>query len=52
MKRINLKDALKTGKLEEFIKQEESRGIGPVDKKVLEDEIKRLIKQSQSKDQT
>jgi hypothetical protein len=33
---LTLSQALKTGKLVEFVKQEEARGIGPVDQKELD----------------
>jgi hypothetical protein len=39
---LTLSEALKTGRLPEFIAQEEARGIGPVDRRELDDAIKRL----------
>lgn len=39
---LSLSQALKTGKLREFIAQEEARGIGPVEREKLDREIKRL----------
>lgn len=49
---LTLKEAVKTGKLEAFIKQEEKRGVGAVDKAALDAELAKLIKQPQSTDQT
>lgn len=39
---LTLTEALKTGKIAEFVKQEEDRGIGPVARKKLDATIKRL----------
>lgn len=39
---LTLSKALRTGKLKEFVKQEEARGIGPVEREELDREIKRL----------
>jgi hypothetical protein len=39
---ITLTEALATGQLDRFIKQEEARGIGPVERAELDREIKRL----------
>lgn len=39
---ITLSEALKTGKLAEFIAQEEARGIGPADSPDLDEAIKIL----------
>lgn len=39
---LTLSDALKTGQLREFIAQEEARGIGPAERKKLDEAIKRL----------
>lgn len=49
---LSLKDAVKSGKLEAFVKQEESRGVAPVDKSLFDLTLSDLIKQPQSKDQT
>ncbi len=50
---LSLSNALKTGRLNEFIAQEEARGIGPVDRRKLDAAIKILaIKPKQSKDRT
>jgi hypothetical protein len=51
--RLTLLSALKTHRLEEFIKQEEARGIGPVEREELDAEIKRLATTPlKSKDRT
>jgi hypothetical protein len=39
---LTLSKALKTGKIAEFVKQEEERGVGPADREELDDTIKRL----------
>lgn len=39
---ITLSKALETGRLDEFIKQEEARGLGPVDRNELDAAIKKL----------
>ncbi len=49
---LTLKEAVRLGKLEAFIKQEESRGIGAVDKADLDAALKLLIKQPRSKGRT
>lgn len=49
---LSLKDAIKTGRLPEFIKQEETRGVGPVDKATLDAALSNLIKSPRSEDQT
>jgi hypothetical protein len=39
---LSLSAAIKTGRLREFIAQEEKRGVGPADRKNLDEAIKRL----------
>jgi hypothetical protein len=39
---LTLSEALKTGKIAEFVKQEEARGIGPIEREELDATIKRL----------
>jgi hypothetical protein len=39
---LTLTDAIKSGRLQEFVSQEENRGIGPVDRRKLDAAIKRL----------
>lgn len=49
---ISLKEALEGGILDEFIAQEEARGVGPADKADLDRALEALIKQPQSEDRT
>lgn len=49
---ITLADAVRTGRLDEFIAQEEARGVGPADTADLGRALEALIKQPQSEDQT
>jgi hypothetical protein len=44
--------AIKSGRLQEFIAQEEARGIGPVDRAELDRRIADLIKAKQLEDRT
>jgi hypothetical protein len=39
---LTLSKAIKTGKIKEFVAQEEARGMGPVERQELDDTIKRL----------
>ena len=39
---LTLTHAIKTGRLAEFIEQEEKRGVGPVNKRKIDAAIKRL----------
>lgn len=39
---LTLTEAIKTGKIAEFVRQEEKRGVGPVSKKKLDAAIKKL----------
>ena len=50
--RLSLKKALKTSRLEDFMTQEELRGIGPVDARELMNTIEATIKPKRSKDRT
>ncbi len=52
MTRLGLSDALKNGRLLEFIAQEEARGIGPIEREELDTLTAALIKVPQSEDQT
>jgi hypothetical protein len=45
---MNLSEAIKSGRLEEFIAQEEARGVGPATRKELDAAIKRVATQPQS----
>ena len=49
---LTLSEAVKTGRLQEFIAQEEARGIGPIDRADLDRALAKVIKAPQSKDQT
>lgn len=51
-KPITLKKALEDGKLQDFIRQEEARGIGPTSGGEVDAALERLIKPHQSEDQT
>ncbi len=39
---VNAIEAIKTGKIKEFVKQEERRGIGPTDRAKLDAAIKKM----------
>jgi hypothetical protein len=49
---LTLSNALKSGRLDDFIAQEEARGIGPIGRAELNLYIAALVKSQQSKDQT
>ena len=49
---LTLAEAIKNGRLQDFIAQEETRGIGPVGRAELDLAIAALIKAPQSEDQT
>jgi hypothetical protein len=50
---LTLTQAIKSGRLAEFIKQEEARGVGPIDRKELDATIKKLATTPlKSKDRT
>lgn len=49
---LSLADALKEGRINEFIAQEEARGIGPIDLDAFNALTATLIKAPQSEDQT
>jgi hypothetical protein len=50
--RLSLSDALKQDRLSDFIAQEETRGIGSIERSELDRTLAKLIKAPQSKDQT
>ena len=52
MTRLSLAEARKTGRLREFVAQEEARGVGPVDEAELEATIEAMAKPPQSADRT
>ena len=49
---ITLHEAIKTDRLEDFIQQEEARGIGPISRLELDQKIAALIKAPQSEGRT
>jgi hypothetical protein len=49
---LSLAEATKTGRLQEFIAQEETRGIGPINRADYDAATTALIKSPQSKDRT
>jgi hypothetical protein len=49
---LSLSEALKSGRLSEFVDQEEKRGVGPANRKDLDAAIEALAKQPRSTDQT
>lgn len=49
---LTLAEALKSGRLRDFITQEEKRGIGPADRKKLDKAIERLATQPRSAGRT
>ena len=51
-KTLNLSSALAEGRLADFIKQEEARGVGPADEKAFNALAKRVIKTKPQEDQT
>lgn len=49
---LTLNKAIRTGRLDEFIDQEEKRGIGPADPKSLDRLLEAAIKSERSEDKT
>lgn len=49
---LTLKSALSSGRLYEFITQEEARGRGPVDRAEFDGAVDKVIKERQSEDRT
>jgi len=49
---LSLLEAMKAGRLGDFIAQEEARGIGSIDRSELDRALAKLVKAPQSKDQT
>lgn len=52
VKRISLAEAMKSDRLEDFILQEESRGVGSVDRADLDEALRRVIRPHQSERRT
>lgn len=50
--KLSLREAIRTGQLHTFVVQEESRGVGSVDKAELMEALEAAIKQPQLEDQT
>ncbi len=50
--RLTLKDATEFSRLDDFIAQEEARGIGPADVCKLEEALSRIITEPRSEGQT
>jgi hypothetical protein len=50
--KLSLRQAIQSGQLDAFVKQEEARGIGPANRAEVDAALERLIKQRQSEDQT
>ena len=49
---LSLSDALKEGRLDEFIAQEEARGVGPIDRADFDAALAKVVKAPQSKGRT
>lgn len=49
---VTLRRAIRENRLDDFIAQEEARGVGPINEAELNDAIKVTIKPQQSEDQT
>ena len=49
---LTLSEALKSGRLDEFIAQEEARGIGPGNQRAFDRAVKALATQPRSEDRT
>lgn len=49
---ISLRTAIRDGRLDEFVQQEEARGVGPASREDLDAALARLIKSEQSEDRT
>jgi len=49
---LSLTEAIKTGKVSEFIQQEQGRGVGPISEAEFNDTASLVIKTPQSDDQT
>ena len=52
LKTLSLSQAIKDGRLQEFIAQEEACGVGSIDKDELDALIEKAIKPQQSEDRT
>lgn len=52
MDRLTLNEAIRTGRMADFVQQEEARGIGGADRATLDNALERLIRQPRSEDRT
>ena len=52
MSQITLSESLKAGRLQDFIAQEEARGVAPVDPEAFDAAIRKAVKPPQSEDRT
>lgn len=51
-KPLSLREVFATDHLEDFIAQEEARGVGPVDRDELDVAVRRIVRGSQPDDRT
>jgi hypothetical protein len=49
---LSLAEAQKTGRLEEFVAQEEARGIGPIDRAAFDAAVAAVVKAPRSENRT
>jgi hypothetical protein len=49
---LSLKEAIRANRLEEFISQEEARGVGPIDRADLDCALAKVLKAPRLEDQT
>jgi hypothetical protein len=49
---LSLREAIESGRLQEFIAQEEARGVGPISEAAFDNTASVVIKTPQSDDQT
>lgn len=49
---LSLREAIESGRLQEFIAQEEARGVGPISEAEFNETASTVIKTPQSDDQT
>ena len=49
---ISLSEARKSGRVEQFVEQEATRSIGPIDRAEFDGAVDRVIKERQPKDRT
>jgi hypothetical protein len=50
--RLSLSEAIESGRLSDFIVQEEARGIGPIDHAEFDGAVAKVIRAPQSEDRT